>query len=348
MENYSTRPGEKPYEENPGENIVLTGQGTPLLIPPKPVIPEEKNKSLIWLRSITSLALYLLLGYFVFPSWIILVIISVIVILHELGHFFAMKYFNYRDLGIFFIPLMGAYVSGTKQEVSQKQSAIILLAGPLPGIIIGIILFFVAQQKPVVFDIFNLEQIAALFVYLNLLNLIPIYPLDGGQLLHRLFLDENKILEKLFVLLSAAALVFLGFKFFYPSLVFYLLLFFPLMMILRMKGDIDQERVIKKIENEGVNLDKNFEDLNDREYWEIRTAAIKHHPDLYNLSPEPGSRYPDGEDKVIIVIKSLLQRTLFIDLSLAGKAIVLLLWIGSFATVILLKIPFPFSMQARF
>ena len=68
--------------------------------------------------------------------------------IHELGHFFAMKYFHYKDLGIFFIPLLGAYVSGSKREVSQKQSAIILLAGPLPGIIIGIALYLIDQNGP--------------------------------------------------------------------------------------------------------------------------------------------------------------------------------------------------------
>src|SRR6185436_13687458 len=80
----------------------------------------------IWLRSILSLALYLVLGYYIFRSFPMLLLITAIVIFHELGHFFAMKYFHYKDLGIFFIPLLGAYVSGSKHEVSQKESAIIL------------------------------------------------------------------------------------------------------------------------------------------------------------------------------------------------------------------------------
>src|SRR5688572_7574936 len=237
--------------------IPIPGEVTPEI--PKPELEETKSKMNVWVKSFLSLVLFVALWYFVFGlDWVKLFVITALILFHELGHFFAMKIFKYNDLGIFFIPFLGAYVSGTKQEVSQKQSAIILLAGPLPGIIIGIILYFISQAQPVLFTVISLEQIAALFVYLNLLNLLPIYPLDGGQLLHRLFLDENKILEKLFLLLSAAALLFIGFKFFYPSLVFYLFLFFPLMMIFRMKGDFDQERIIKKIEGEGVNLEKNF------------------------------------------------------------------------------------------
>ena len=43
--------------------------------------------------------------------------------------------------------MLGAYASGTKREVSQKQSAIILLAGPLPGIIAGILLLTLAKSR---------------------------------------------------------------------------------------------------------------------------------------------------------------------------------------------------------
>src|ERR1700730_9769902 len=85
----------------------------------------KEKKGNVWLRSLTSLALYLALGYyFISHNWSILLILTGIVIFHELGHFFAMKFFDYKELGIFFIPLLGAYASGTKHEISQKQSAV--------------------------------------------------------------------------------------------------------------------------------------------------------------------------------------------------------------------------------
>ena len=120
-----------------------------------------------------------------------------------------MKAFHYKELGIFFIPLLGAYASGTKREVSQKQSAIILLAGPLPGIIVGIFLFILAKNRitEMAYEDYRLlGKTAALLIFLNVLNLLPIYPLDGGQLLNRLFLDESKIIGKIFVVISALAL----------------------------------------------------------------------------------------------------------------------------------------------
>src|SRR2546430_673699 len=133
------------YDPN-SENSSFNSDPSTSFIPPKPA--RENKKGNIWLRSITSLALYLLIGYYFFKAnWTLLLILTAIVIFHELGHFIAMKAYKYQDLGIFFIPLLGAYASCSKREVSQKQSAVILLAGPLPGIIIGLVLYFVLADK---------------------------------------------------------------------------------------------------------------------------------------------------------------------------------------------------------
>ena len=114
---------------------------------PKPELEEPKSKPNVWLKSLGSLIFFLVIGYFFFrrttsspeAAWTLVLVLTTVVIIHEFGHFFAMKIYKYQDLGMFFIPLLGAYVSGKKQEVSQKQSAIILLAGPLPGSFLGMI-----------------------------------------------------------------------------------------------------------------------------------------------------------------------------------------------------------------
>src|SRR5687767_1046245 len=164
MENY---PAPIPESNNGEQPVVGEVSG---VYPPK--YQKEEKTSNIWLRSFVSLALYLILGYYVFPSYTILLLITAIVIFHELGHFFAMKYFRYSDLGIFFIPLLGAYVSGTKREVSQKQSAIILLAGPLPGIILGIIFYLLYEKDPSL-SIGNISfnSVSLLLVFLNLIKI---------------------------------------------------------------------------------------------------------------------------------------------------------------------------------
>lgn len=306
---------------------------------------KQEQTSNIWLRSIISLALYLILGYYVFPSYIILLLITAIVIFHELGHFFAMKYFRYSDLGIFFIPLLGAYVSGSKREVSQKQSAIILLAGPLPGIILGII-FYLADQNSqsgiYLFEI-SLSRIALLLIILNLINLFPIYPLDGGQLLQRVFLDEESWIGKVFVFASAAFMVFVAWK-----LDFWVLLIFPVMMLLRLVGDSKISNIEKRLEAEGINTDTSYEELPDEDYWKIRNMLIEEHPAFKDTAPAPPYEYSRREEKIMSTIQNLLRRHLIQDVSLVGKIFILLIWIAAFAAPWLLNMDMSFFSRFGF
>jgi hypothetical protein len=243
----------------------------------------------------------------------------------------AMKIYKYRELGMFFIPLLGAYVSGKKQEVSQKQSAIILLAGPVPGIFLGIILHFLSIQ----FELDFLNSVAWVLIYLNVLNLLPVYPLDGGQLLHRLFLDDYNILGKIFVILSVGLMSWVAI-----SSGYLFLLLFPFMMISKMIGDLQHEKIEKKIEAEGIDLMKSYEELTAEEYWKLRNAVIKHYPQFKDVNPSPPYEISSKEDQIITTIQGLLQRSLIQDLSLTGKFLILVIWIGFFLAPFLIKNPF--------
>ena len=333
--NLSYQPG---HEDSASKHADEPASSTIAPVPPKPG-PEDK-KGNVWIRSLTSFALYLLVGYYFFrANWTLLLILTAIVIFHELGHFIAMKLYHYQDLGIFFIPLLGAYASGTKREVSQKQSAIILLMGPMPGILVGLLLYFISQDELISglpYSTLSLfKTTAVLMIFLNLLNLLPIYPLDGGQLLNRLFLDEKNIIGKIFVILSALALAY-----FAISLPAYPLLIFPAMMLLRLRNDSRYDQLTKRIEENGINLEKTYEELTDEEYWAIRKILIENdYPGLKNLRSD---EYSANEDKVVSAIESLLQRTIVQDLSWLGKLVIILLWTGSFAIPFLLYMDLPF------
>lgn len=310
--------------------IPIPGEMSPEI--PKPELEEPKNRPNVWLKSIGSLAIFLVIGYFFFrQNWTLVLVLTGVVVFHELGHFVAMKIYKYQDLGIFFIPLLGAYVSGKKQEVSQKQSAIILLAGPLPGIFLGIILHFFSVQ----FDLGFWEKVAWIMIFLNVLNLLPVYPLDGGQLLHRLFLDDYNILGKIFVILSAALMIWVAI-----NSGFLFLLFFPFMMISRMIGDLQHERIEKKIEGEGIDLMKSYEELTPEEYWRMRNAVIKYYPQFKDVNPSPPYEISPKEEQIINTIQGLLQRSLIQDLPLAGKFLILVIWLGFFLAPFIIKNPF--------
>ena len=312
------------YQPDQKEQIV--SPETAFSFPPK--YQKQEQPTNVWLKSFTSLALYLILGYYIFPSYKMLLLITAIVIVHELGHFLAMKFYRYSELGIFFIPLLGAYVSGTKREVSQKQSAIILLAGPLPGIILGVI-FYIIDNNSVngyyPFDI-SMSRIALLLILLNLINLLPIYPLDGGQLLNRVFLDEESILSKVFVFLSAALMCWIAWK-----LNFYILLIFPAMMLLRLRPDRKLDITEKRIEREGINADTSYDEMPDEDYWKMRNILIEEHSSFKDIPKAPPFVYSPREEKVMTTIQSLLHRHIIQDISIAGKIFIFLLWLAALA-----------------
>lgn len=309
----------------------LTVEPTGMLYPPKFPRPKAEPAQ-VWRRSITSLVFYLIIGFYFFRSIEWLLLITAIVVIHEMGHFLAMKAFRYNDTGIFFIPLLGAYVSGTKPEVSQKESAIILLAGPVPGMVIGAACYFLYQHNPTLsIGFLSLEKIGLAFFFLNIINLLPIYPLDGGQLLNRVFLDEESWISDLFQWLSIIALIWVALFVFSPP-VSYLLLFFPVMMILRQFGDRKLSGLEKKIEESGIDLNYTYDELPDEAYWKVRNTIIQYHPPFAGIQPAPPFEYDVKEEKISSLIESLLDRHLIQDVNIFGKAFILLIWLGALAS----------------
>ncbi len=313
-------------------NIPAEGE----IYPPK--FEQVQQRSNIWIRSLLSLALYLLIGYYFFGSrWQWLLFITAVVIIHELGHFIAMKAFGYNDLGIFFIPLLGAFVSGSKREVSQKQSAVILLAGPLPGIIIGIILFFIDKNQDITLSDISLGSIGQVFLFLNLVNLFPVYPLDGGQLLNRVFLDEESILSRVFIVASAALIAWFAWKNHFPA--FFL---FSFMILLRLRVDRNMKTVENRVEAAGISLDTTYSELPDKDYWAIRNILAENHPAFSDIPATPPYIFCEKEEKVVSAIGNLLQRHLIQDISIPGKMLVLAVWAGALAS------PWLFHMDLYF
>ena len=152
-----------------------------------------------------SLILFAMVGMFRWEMRELGVLILVLIV-HEFGHFLGMNIFGYRDVKMFFIPFFGAAVSGKSLHVAAWKKSIVLLLGPVPGIFIGLVLTIVNTQVES-----ELLQVAAnLFLFINAFNLLPILPLDGGQLVHLLIFCRNRHAEWLFRLVAAVALIGLG------------------------------------------------------------------------------------------------------------------------------------------
>jgi stage IV sporulation protein FB len=327
----------EPIDLSPGSSPRPEEQG--LIYPAKPPAEEPRSTANVWLRSLTSLVLYFLIGYYFFnQNWTLVLVLTGVVVFHELGHFLAMKFYDYTDLGIFFIPLVGAYASGKKQDVSQWQSSIILLAGPVPGIIVGILLQFTAIHFTTDIDtLVLLHRISWILIYLNLFNLLPVYPLDGGQLLNRLFLDSSRMIGKIFVLLSIAGMTWFALE--GTGRPIYALLLLPAFLLSRMLTDVRYDRLTKKVEAEGLDLDTSYEDIPDEKYWQIRNAIIRHHAPFKDVDTAPPYHYSPREDQIKTMMQNLLQRTITQDISIGGKILIIVIWLACFAVPYIVGLP---------
>ena len=103
-------------------------------------------------------------------------LVILMLFIHEAGHYLGMRQFGYRNLKMFFIPFFGAAVNGYACVPVTKESIVYLL-GPIPGIILGcgFGIIYLLTHESVWLDA------ARIFVTINTINLLPLYPLDGGQ-----------------------------------------------------------------------------------------------------------------------------------------------------------------------
>lgn len=283
-----------------------------------PKFPQRLPKN-NWINLLVSLLAYIGIGILIFPNSFIILTLTVIVLIHEIGHLIAMRAYHYKDTGIFFIPLLGGLAKGTKREISQKESAVILLAGPLPGILMGTAILLTNNTST------DLAWAGKLLVILNGLNLLPIYPLDGGQLFNRIFLQEEGLGSRLFKIVSAFFLAFIAIKYkLYP------LLYFPLLQLWQLRPNKIGEALEKEAREENINTNLDYQELPDEDYWKLRTILLRLHPSCKGISPQT-DHYDEHEQKVQLLIESMLDRMLIQDLSLTGKLGIGFIWTASLA-----------------
>ena len=99
------------------------------------------------------------------------------ILIHELGHFAAVKRRGFQaDLPVF-LPGFGAFVRWQGMDISLDIRAEIALAGPLAGLLAAATCMglYLATQRPV------FAALAHAGAWLNLLNLTPVWILDGSK-----------------------------------------------------------------------------------------------------------------------------------------------------------------------
>ena len=284
------------------------------LYPEKPVIEKVKVES-NW--GLTAFTIVLFIGTFllIFSEELSFVLFLIAVLfIHEFGHYIAMKTFQYENVRMLFIPLMGAFVQGSKDKYSQRQSFIVIALGPFPGIVIGTILLFLSVQYKAEWML----TMSFLFLFLNIVNLVPIDPLDGGQLFKLMVNRKRDLFLMIFALISSLVLIGIGWL-----IDSWLMIAFGFFMGIRVRGIQRNYHIRKELDLEGINYNTTYEDLSNRDYVLIKNILLEEIPTLKKYQELEGEI---SEDVMASHVNSVLIAPVKLDASILFKIVILLLW----------------------
>jgi Zn-dependent protease len=124
-----------------------------------------------------SSSLLLSLGlYMVMFGWRYAVTLVALIYVHEIGHYLWMKVKGLEPDAPVFVPLLGAYTAMKKMPPDPVVHAEVAYAGPLVGGLAALALYFLSTDT----KNFYLLAAANTGLVLNLLQLVPMKPFDGG------------------------------------------------------------------------------------------------------------------------------------------------------------------------
>ena len=144
--------------------------------------PKLFTVALKLLKSIKPAAAAVTVGaYGLLISWEFAFAFLLLIGVHECGHVYAMWKSGVKVRGVYFVPFLGAVAVGEGPAQSAGNDAYISINGPvwgtaMAGLCLGAYAAFDGQWP-------LLAALAAWGALINLFNLLPIMPLDGGRIL---------------------------------------------------------------------------------------------------------------------------------------------------------------------
>lgn len=175
-------------------------RGLLIFVAGKAVTRSSPPPQVQWALYAGSSALFLLLAALVFGFSFASALLAVVA-LHEAGHYLAMRAFGYRRTQMLMLPLIGGVAFGEESRPNAWHRALVGLAGPVPGLLIGLVLLWAGVSQP------EVSLLAWLMVLINGLNLLPFHPLDGGHVLEALLPARQAVVRCALEVLALAGLV---------------------------------------------------------------------------------------------------------------------------------------------
>lgn len=141
--------------------------------------------------------------YALFFGWPYAVGFVLLIFVHEMGHYIAARQRGLNVGAPTFIPFVGAWIQLKELPHDVETEAYVGYAGPFVGTLGALACYFLARY----FDSSLLLALSYAGFFINLFNLIPISPFDGGRI--------TAILSPRIWLIGAPILV--GLFFYHPS-----------------------------------------------------------------------------------------------------------------------------------
>lgn len=142
-----------------------------------------------------GLAIGSMAAYAYLFTWQFAVLVMISLFFHESGHIWAMKRCGLKTKGIYFIPFLGAAAVSEEMFKTRRDEVYIAIMGPIWGFVLatGTALVYVFTGNAL------FAAAAGWMALINLFNLLPINPLDGGRMMKSIAFSIN----------SKAGLIFL-------------------------------------------------------------------------------------------------------------------------------------------
>lgn len=117
-------------------------------------------------------------AYALFFGWPFAVGFVLLIFVHEMGHYFALRAYGYKVGLPVFIPFVGAYVAMKEMPHNVWREFVVAIAGPVIGSLGALACWLVGAS----IDSDLWRALAYVGFFINLFNLIPLTPFDGGRI----------------------------------------------------------------------------------------------------------------------------------------------------------------------
>jgi hypothetical protein len=196
-------------------------------------------------------------------------------------------------------------------------------AGPFPGMIFGFLFLLLNTQSPN--ELYFL--VAVVFFALNSINLLPLDPLDGGQLLRLLVSKQSDLFMLIFSLLSSLILIGIGFL-----LENWFMMGFGFFLAIRVRNSQKRYYIRKIYREKKINYILDYSDLSNKEFAAMKEIILDENKLLRKLN-EMGED-DNSQSMLAKQVDDYLLAPMKNDAHILLKIGIIVFWIASFVAPI--------------